>query len=70
MTMDRNSLMSKSGFNTDDIKIGNNCWIGSNCVILKGVTIGDNCVIGAGVVLSENVESNSFTLARCGIYVK
>ena len=29
------------------VRIGNNVWIGSNAVILPGVTIGDNSVIDA-----------------------
>ena len=51
--------VSKQGYTYSPIKIGNNCWIGSNVVILKGVTIGDNCVIGAGVVLNRSIESGS-----------
>lgn len=34
------------------IKIGNNCFIGMNSIILKGTIIGNNCVIGAGSVVS------------------
>lgn len=41
------------------ILIGNNVFIGNNCIILPGVTIGDNCVIGAGSVVSKDVISNS-----------
>jgi maltose O-acetyltransferase len=37
------------------VKIGNNVWIGSNCVILPGVTIGDNAVIAAGAVVRQDV---------------
>jgi len=39
-------------------RIGNNVWIGSNSVVLKGVTIGDNSVIGAHSVVTKNVEAN------------
>jgi acetyltransferase-like isoleucine patch superfamily enzyme len=39
--------------------IGNNCWIGQNAVILKGVTIGYNCIIGANSVVTKDVETNS-----------
>lgn len=46
------------GFKTEKVKIGNNCWIGSNVVILKGVTIGDNVIIGAGCVIAKNIASN------------
>lgn len=40
------------------VKIGNNVWIGSNCVILKGVTIGDNSIIAANSVVTREVQSN------------
>ncbi len=54
----KNELVAKSGYNVDEIVIGDNVWIGSNVVILKGVHIGNNCVIGAGTVVSQNVEDN------------
>lgn len=40
------------------VKIGNNVWIGSNAVILPGVTIGDNSVIGAGSVVTNDIPKN------------
>ena len=36
------------------IVIGNNVYIGSNAIILKGCVIGDSSVIAAGAVLKEN----------------
>lgn len=39
------------------IKIGNNVWIGSNVIILKGVTIGDNAVVAAGAVVTKDIPS-------------
>lgn len=39
------------------IHIGKRCYIGMNCVILKGVTIGDNCVISAGSVIAHDVPA-------------
>ena len=42
-----------------ETKIGSHCWLGTNVVVLKGVTIGDNCVIGAGVVVEEDVPAGS-----------
>lgn len=41
-----------------EVHIGNNVWIGANCVILPGVKIGDNSVIGAGSVVTKDVPSN------------
>lgn len=40
------------------ITIGNNVWVGGNCVILPGVKIGDNCVIGAGSVVTKDIPDN------------
>lgn len=33
------------------VKIGDNCFIGMNAIILKGSAIGDNVIIGAGSVV-------------------
>lgn len=38
-----------------DIIIGNNVWICTRAIILKGVTIGDGAVIGAGAVVVKDV---------------
>ena len=44
---------------TSPIKIGKNCFIGCNSIILKGTELGDNCVVGAGAVVSGKFEDNS-----------
>lgn len=41
------------------IKIGNNCFIGINCIILLNTTIGDNCIVGAGSVVRGHFPENS-----------
>lgn len=43
---------------TAPIVIGNDVWIGANCVILPGVTIGNNVVIAAGAVVTKDVPNN------------
>jgi acetyltransferase-like isoleucine patch superfamily enzyme len=41
------------------IKIGDNCWIGANAVILPGVELGDHIIVAAGAVVSKNfLEEN------------
>lgn len=40
------------------IEIGENVFIGCNCLILKGAKIGDNSVIGAGSVVSGKIPAN------------
>ena len=48
-----------SKLNVGDISIGNNCWIASDAIILKGAQIGNNCIIGAGCIINSNVPDNS-----------
>lgn len=53
------SSVKEQGYSIEEVKIGKNCWIGSNVVILKGVHIGDNSVIGAGCVIKEDIPANN-----------
>jgi acetyltransferase-like isoleucine patch superfamily enzyme len=55
--------VSKDRFKKAPISIGQNCWIGSNVIILKGVSICDNVLIGAGAIVSKSITTN-------GIYVQ
>ncbi|NHC43598.1 CatB-related O-acetyltransferase, partial [Bacillus sp. MM2020_1] len=41
------------------VVIGNDVWIGSNAVILQGVTIGNGAIIGAGSVVTKDVPAFS-----------
>ena len=47
------------GIKDEPITIGNDVWIGANCVICMGVTIGDGCVIGAGSVVTRDIPPMS-----------
>ena len=67
--VDHNHIFDKDGvrrreFKCDDVIIGNNVWIGANCVILKGTVIGDKSVIGAGSVISGTYPKNSFIIQK------
>lgn len=42
-----------------NIMIGNHCWIGLQCLILKGTIIADNVVVGARSLVNKKIiESN------------
>lgn len=42
-----------------EIRIGKNCFLGCNSLILKGTVLGDNCVVGAGAVVCGKFPANS-----------
>ena len=37
------------------IRVGNNVFIGNDCIILPGVRINDNVVLGAGAVVTHDI---------------
>ena len=40
------------------VRVGRNCWLGANVVVVPGVTIGDNVVVGAGSVVTKDLPDN------------
>ena len=49
-------------FKTAPVVIEDGCWIGTNVVILKGVTIGANTIVGAGTVVTKSIPPNSLVV--------
>ena len=43
---------------TNEVYIGNHCWIGGDVTILPGVKIGDCSVIGAGSVVTKDIPDH------------
>ena len=41
------------------VRIGNDCWLGVNSVILPGVNLGNGCVIGANSVVTHSFPEYS-----------
>src|SRR3954469_5797940 len=39
------------------IRVGDDVWIGSQVIVVDGVTIGDHCVIGAGAVVTRDLPA-------------
>jgi acetyltransferase-like isoleucine patch superfamily enzyme len=65
-----NDFVSREEYAVGAIKIGNNCWIGSNVVILKNVTVGDNVIIGAGCVIHKSIPDSSIVLNHQNLVIK
>lgn len=62
--------IEKWQWSTAPIRVGRDCWIGSNVTILKGVTIGDNTIIGAGCLIRNDIPANSVVYNDGNLVVK
>ena len=60
----------KTSMSSEPIHIGRDCWIGSNTVILRGVTIGDNVIIGANCLIHQDIPSNSIVTHSEALTIK
>jgi len=57
------------GFTSAPIVIGDNCWIGTGCIILKGVTIGSGSIVAAGTTVTKSVPPHSLVRDRIDLVV-
>lgn len=47
------------GYAKAPVRIGGNCWIGTNSVVTKGTVIGSNTVVGANSVVRGTMEDSA-----------
>jgi acetyltransferase-like isoleucine patch superfamily enzyme len=59
---DRNTLIRNQGTQYGKVTIGSDCWIGTNVIILPGVTIGNGAVLAAGAVVTKDVPEFAIAL--------
>ena len=52
------------------VSIGNDVFIGTRSIIMKGVTIGDGAIIGAGSVVVSDVPANSIAAGSPAKFIK
>lgn len=67
---DNGKKIYNSGFKIGFVKIGNNCWIGSNVTILRNVEIGDNVIIGANCLIYKSIKSNTIIMQKSDYIVR
>lgn len=61
---DGSRSIKEQGVNQKGITVEDDCWIGSNVVILDGVTIGKGSVIAAGTLVSKDVPAGSLMMDK------
>ena len=54
---DSQKRIDEQGVSTQPVVIGDDVWIGTNAVILPGVTIGSHSVVAAGAVVTKDVPA-------------
>jgi acetyltransferase-like isoleucine patch superfamily enzyme len=45
-------------------RIGSNCFLGFNTIVLPGVTIGDHCIISPNSVVVKDIPSNTVAMGN------
>jgi len=61
---DVNETIKSQGVVQKGIVIEDDCWLGSNVVVLDGVTIGRGSVIGAGTIVTKDVPAGSIVVDK------
>lgn len=56
---DVDRLIREQGKTGADIRIENDCWLGANVVVLKGVHLGAHTVVGAGAIVTKSFPAYS-----------
>lgn len=59
-----NETIKSQGVVQKGITVEDDCWIGSNVVILDGVTIGSGSVIGAGTIVTKDIPAKSIVIDK------
>ena len=54
-----NIMKNRHFDNVGPIKIGDNCFLGNNVIILPGTKIGSNTIVGAGSVVTKDIPDGS-----------
>lgn len=58
------------GIRTAPVNICNGVFIGTRCIILKGITIGEGSVVGAGSVVSRNIPAGEIWAGNPAKFVR
>lgn len=56
----RPQLIFEAGHTKSPVRIGDDVWVGANCVILPGVEIGEGAVIAAGSVVTKHIPAFTY----------
>lgn len=66
----KNELILNQEARIEDITIGEDCWIGSNVTILRGVKIGNNSVVGANSLVNKSIPPDEIWAGNPAKFIK
>lgn len=67
---DPDKMIKDQGITAEGITIEDDVWLGSNVVVVDGVTIGKGCVVGAGAVVTKNLPPYSVAVGMPARVIK
>lgn len=74
MDTDQHSLVDSDGQITNpdrEISVGNNVWLGCNCLVTKGTTLADSITVGAGSrVCGTHTDTHTVIAGNPAVVVK
>lgn len=70
ITSDVDVSIRRQGTVALPVRIGSNCWIGSNVTVLGGVDIGKDSIVGAGSVVTKSVPDGSVVVGNPSRLIK
>lgn len=56
------SPVTKQAMDEEDIRIGNDVWLGAKVMVLPGATIGNGAIIGGGAIVRGDIPENAIAV--------
>lgn len=63
ISADHNTQNFAQHLQAEPIVIGDNCWLGANCIVLPGVVLGEHTIVGAGAVVTASIPQGNCVVA-------
>ena len=70
MDTDLHPIGADATLSKEPVDIGDDVWIGSGAIVLKGVKVGDGSVIGAGSIVTRSIPPHSMAVGNPAKVVK
>lgn len=66
----KDKLIKEQGFESNEIRIGSDVWLGTGSIVLMGITIGKGAIVGAGSVVTKDIPEYAIVVGNPAKLVK